>query len=186
MEENWRTKMIVENLRHYYVTKKCTTLNRISGKCAVNSNCLKLGELVEGVQKEVDGIVQIRIKDPPEGSVWYNTEWICPTYELIPVSKKLWNFLAAVEFPEERVKIASNKQLCKDIEDIRVNDKVLYLPNSSAHDGSASVKCLATVSFIGLMPELGDGIYFGLVLKVCFKIFYYNLITINLKNILGN
>ena len=161
--EDCCSKMIEEYLRtQHYVAKKNTVLNRISGKCEVNVNPLKLGTLVEAVGKESDDGVRIKIKDPPERR-WLNTEWKCHSYDLIPVTKKLWHYLAAVTGPDERVKIANSKQLCKDIENIRENNRVWYSPPN----GSSSVnKCLATVTFIGPVPEIGDGIYFGLDLQV--------------------
>lgn len=165
MDEDWRCKMIQEHLTHQYVAKKDTILNRISGKCEVNTNTLELGMLVESVGKESDDIVRIRIKDPSERSVWFNTQWKCHVYDLIHVPKKIWQYLAAVSDPNERVKIANNKKLCKDIENIRENDKVWFSPNGCSSDK------LATVKLIGPIPELGDGIYFGLELQVDYSIY---------------
>lgn len=160
--EDWSiSKMIEEHLRtQHYVAKKDTRLTRISGKCEVNVSPLERGMLVEAVGTELDGI-RIKIKDPHECSLWHNTEWKCDIYDFIPVSKKLWHYLAAVTAPEDRVRIASNKQLCKDIENIREKNRVWFSPN-----GISTVKCLATVTLIGPVPELGDGVFFGLDLQV--------------------
>ncbi|XP_043462906.1 ubiquitin carboxyl-terminal hydrolase CYLD [Leptopilina heterotoma] len=161
MDDLCSSKMIQEHLRiqQYYVVKKDTTVTRISGKCDVNVSNLKLGMLIESVCRESDDLsIRIRIKDQHELSVWSNTVWNCHTHDLILVSKKIWQYLAAVSDNNERVKIANNKKFCKDIENIHVNDKVWYSSN-----GSSSVE-LAIINLIGPVPELGNGVYFCLEL----------------------
>lgn len=163
MDDLCSSKMIQEHLRiqQTYVVKKDTTITRISGKCDANVSNLKLGMLVESVGRESDNFsIRIRIKDQHEFNVWSDTVWNCHTHDLILVSKKICQYLAAVSDNNERVKIANNKKFCNDIENIHVNDKVWYSSN-----GSSSGE-LAIIKLIGPVPELGNRVYFGLELLV--------------------
>lgn len=150
----------------HYVAKKNTVLNRISGSCNVNVNTLRLGMLVEAVDVLRDGGLRIRVTDPARSPIWQNTEWLCHRYDLVPVSSIMWQYLAAVPVPQDRVKLATDKQLCKDLNDIRLNSKVILRSDSSP---SPEEELNAVVKYIGPVPELGSGYYFGVEVLVILK-----------------
>ncbi|XP_046737683.1 ubiquitin carboxyl-terminal hydrolase CYLD [Diprion similis] len=143
----------------HYVAKKNTLLNRISGSCDVNISKLRAGMLVEAVEVLRDGGLRIRVTDPAGADVWKNTEWLCHRYDLVPVSSIMWQYLAAVSSPQERVKLATDKQLCKELNDIKLKSKVL-LQNDPAPTSGEQIS--AVIQYIGPVPELGYGLYFGL------------------------
>lgn len=139
-----------------YVAKENALLIRISGECSVNSSALRLGMLVEGVEDFKDGTMKVRVNDTTS-DVWRGTEWRCHRIDLIPVSTEAWKFLAAVSVPEERVRLAYDKQLCEQLVALSVNDTVWYCP-----DPSINTKHLAVIKYIGPVLRLGHGYYFGI------------------------
>ncbi|XP_032674063.1 ubiquitin carboxyl-terminal hydrolase CYLD isoform X4 [Odontomachus brunneus] len=145
--------------RQYYVAKRDTVLLRILGACDVNVNELRLGMLVEALEDLKDSSLKIRVIDTAGSKTWCGTEWRCHKYDLIPVSHKIRQYLLAVQSPQERVQLASNKALCEQIKDISVKDKVWYCCDPNKHS-----KELAFVKYIGPVTELGLGHYFGLEL----------------------
>lgn len=147
----------------HYVAKKNTVLNRISGSCDVNVSTLRLGMLVEAVEVLRDGGLRIRVADPGGSELWLNTEWRCHRYDLVPVSLIMWEYLAAVPSLQDRVKLATDKQLTKDLNDVRLNSKVIVTPDAAE---AANEQILAVVKHVGPVPELGPGFYFGLEILV--------------------
>lgn len=145
----------------YYVAKQDTVLSRIFGTCDVNVNQLRLGMLVEALEDLRDSLLKIRVTDTSGSKTWCGTEWRCHKYDLIPVSFKIWQYLLAVQSPQERVQLASNEVLCEQIRSISVKDKVWYYYNPNKPN-----KELAFVRYTGPVPELGAGHYFGLELLV--------------------
>lgn len=147
----------------YYVAKQDTVLSRIFGACDVNVNKLRLGMLVEALEDLKDSVLRIRVTDTGAGSkTWCGTEWRCHKYDLIPVSCRIWQYLLAVQSPQERVRLASDETLCEQIRCISVNNTVWYCCDSNRHANSE----LALVRYIGPVPQIGLGYYFGLELLV--------------------
>lgn len=146
----------------YYVAKQDTVLLRLFGACDVNVNQLRLGMLVEALEESKDSALRIRVTDTGGGSkTWLGTEWRCHKYDLIPVSFKIWQYLFAVQSLQERVRLASDESLCDQIRNISVNDRIWY-----CCDPNRCIKELAFVRYIGPVPQLGPGHYFGLELLV--------------------
>ncbi|XP_012260175.2 ubiquitin carboxyl-terminal hydrolase CYLD [Athalia rosae] len=158
MDKRGNDKSVDKSNIIYYVAKKNTVLNRISGSCDVNISTLRMGMLVEGLEVLRDGGLRVRVKDPGGSEVWKNTQWLCHRYDLVPVSFIMWQYLAAVPGPLDRVKLATDKQLCKELNDIRLNSEVFV--RTDAKTSSPEVK--AVIKYIGPVPELGSGFYFGL------------------------
>ncbi|XP_014473556.1 PREDICTED: ubiquitin carboxyl-terminal hydrolase CYLD isoform X2 [Dinoponera quadriceps] len=131
-------------LLQYYVAKKDT---------------LRLGMLVEALEDLKDSALKIRVTDTAGSKSWCGTEWRCHKYDLITVSHKIWQYLLAVQSPQERVQLASNETLCEQIRSISMKDKVWYRCDPNKHS-----KELAFVRYIGPVPEIGPGYYFGLEL----------------------
>lgn len=148
-------------LLQYYVAKQDTVLSRLFGACDVNVNKLRLGMLVEALEDLKDGLLKIRVTETAGSQTWCGTEWRCHKYDLILVSHKIWQYLLAVQSPQERVQLASNEALCEQIRAISVKDKVWYYRDPNKHS-----KELVFVRYIGSVPELGPGNYFGLELLV--------------------
>lgn len=148
----------------YYVAKQNTILTRISGECEKNISTLRLGMLVEAVEELVDSALRIRVIDTTGSEIWHGTEWRCHRFDLISVSSEVWKFLPAVSVPQERVRLANHKHLCKELMNLVINDTIWYCPNPQG-----CTKYLAIIKYIGPVSELGQGYYFGLDLLVIFS-----------------
>lgn len=159
MEERDGNRQVLQ----YYVAKQDTLLTRISGACNVNVNTLHLGMLVEALENMKDGMLRIRVIDTVAASeMWRGTEWRCHRYDLVPVSRKIWQCLLAVESLQRRVELARDEILCEQLRNFPTNGKVWYCPDPL----DKRVRELALVRYIGPVVQLGSGHYFGLELLV--------------------
>ncbi|KAK2576712.1 hypothetical protein KPH14_005369 [Odynerus spinipes] len=156
MEKRILDNSISHEIVRYYVAKQNSTLSRLSGHCNVNVSTLRLGMLIKCLEDFMDGTLRISVIDVSESKIWFNTEWCCQKNDLILVSQEIWKFLLAVSVPQERVRLASDNSLCRVLEKLRINDKVWYCSNFNGY------KELAVIKYIGLVPQLGQGFYFGL------------------------
>ncbi|XP_053983257.1 ubiquitin carboxyl-terminal hydrolase CYLD [Hylaeus anthracinus] len=141
----------------YYVAKQNSILTRMSGECDKNLNTLRLGMLVEALEDLGDSALRVRVNDTTGSEIWRGTEWRCHRYDLIPVSSEVWKFLPAVSVPQERVHLANHKLLCKELTSLMMDDTIWYCPDPQGY-----TKYLAVIKYIGPVPELGQGYYFGL------------------------
>ncbi|KAL0104750.1 hypothetical protein PUN28_016403 [Cardiocondyla obscurior] len=117
--------------------------------------------LVEALEDLKESVLRVRVTDTVGGcKTWCGTEWRCHKYDLIPVSQKVWQYLLAVQSPQERIRLVNDVTLYEQIQNISVNDLVWY------HSGPANkrIKELAFVRYIGPVQQLGPGHYFGLEL----------------------
>ncbi|XP_043265296.1 ubiquitin carboxyl-terminal hydrolase CYLD [Colletes gigas] len=142
---------------HYYVAKQNTILTRMSGECVKNVNTLRLGMLVEALEDLGDSALRVHVNDTTESEIWRGTEWRCHKFDLISVSSDVWKFLPAVSVPQERVHLANHKLLCKELMGLMIDDTIWYCPDPQGH-----TKYLAVIKYIGPVPQLGQGYYFGL------------------------
>lgn len=145
----------------HFVAKGNTILMRISGECDKNVNTLRLGMLVEAVEDLGDSALRVRVVDTTGSEIWHGTEWRCHRFDLIPVTLDVWKFLPAVSVPQERVRLANHKVLCKELTSLGTNDNVWYCPDPQGY-----TKYLAVIKYIGPVPQIGQGYYFGLDLLV--------------------
>ncbi|CAK9814943.1 Ubiquitin carboxyl-terminal hydrolase CYLD [Anthophora plagiata] len=141
----------------YFVAKQDTILIRISGECDQNVNMLRLGMLVEAVQDLGDSVLKVRVIDTTGSEIWRGTEWRCHKFDLITVSPEVWKFLPAVSVPQERIRLANHKRLCEELMSLAVKDTVWYCA-----DPQGCSKYLAIIKYIGPVPQLGQGYYYGL------------------------
>ncbi|OAD54319.1 hypothetical protein WN48_08033, partial [Eufriesea mexicana] len=146
----------------YFVAKQNTILMCISGECDKNVNTLRLGMLVEAVEDLGDSALKIRVIDTTGSEIWRGTEWRCHRFDLISVTPEVWKFLPAVSVPQERVRLANYKHLCEELMSLVINDTVWYCA-----DPLGCTKYLAIIKYIGPVPQLGQGYYFGLDLLEC-------------------
>lgn len=157
MEDSSKERRVLQ----HYVAKQDTVLTRIFGACDVNVNKLRLGMLVEALEDLKESLLRVRVTDTVGGSkTWCGTEWRCHKYDLIPVSQKVWQYLLAVQSPQERVRLANDEALCEQIRNISENDVVWYCSDPA----NRRAKELAFVRYVGPVLELGLGHYFGLEL----------------------
>ncbi|XP_044582009.1 ubiquitin carboxyl-terminal hydrolase CYLD [Cotesia glomerata] len=141
----------------HYVAIRNTILSRISGECDQSVCTLRLGMLVEAKEIQSDGGLRIRVNDTNNADIWNKTEWKCHRIDLIPVPQIVWYFLAAVQAPNERVRLATDTKFCEDVSNLKINNQVWFNPESNSAN-----KHLAVIKFIGVVSELGPGFYFGL------------------------
>ncbi|XP_043507747.1 ubiquitin carboxyl-terminal hydrolase CYLD [Frieseomelitta varia] len=141
----------------YFVAKQNTILKRMSSECDKSVNTLRLGMLVEAVEDLGDSALKVRVIDTTGSEIWRGTEWQCHKFDLIPVTSEVWKFLPAISVPQERVRLANYKHLCEELLSLGVNDTVWYCV-----DSLGCTKYLAIIKYIGPVPQLGQGYYFGL------------------------
>jgi hypothetical protein len=149
----------------YYILVKETIIKRL--KDSFNENICKVypGQLVESIGAECNDKLIVRLQVDTNDK-WYNVEWKCNLIDLRLLSPLIWKLLCSVSSLQERIRLVYNEQLCKDIESIKVDSKVWYCPNNTE-------KYLVKVKYIGALPKLGAGYYFGidaLVRKILFII----------------
>ncbi|XP_034942226.1 ubiquitin carboxyl-terminal hydrolase CYLD [Chelonus insularis] len=149
-------KMNSQALSCYYIAERNTLLSRISGECDSNIRKLQPGALVEAKEIQPDGRLRIKVCDPNNPDFWRKTEWKCARLDLISVPELVWHFLAAIPTARDRVSLANDTHFCEDVNNLKVNRKVWYCP-----DGSTQ-KYKAVIKYIGSVPEMGPGFYFGL------------------------
>lgn len=142
-----------------FIAKRETYMCRMKGKCESNVCYLQKGMLVEAT-RVLPEYFYIHVRDNTDPN-WYKTEWRCGSVDLLPVSSYLWHFLLAIPSLQERIRLIRNIPLCRDIVDIQLETKVWY-----CLDEQQFLTCLACVKFIGPVPELGEGYYFGLDVMV--------------------
>lgn len=182
MEKDWsdiNNLTIHENSSvQYYVVKNESILSRLKGVCDANIGKIIPGMLVKAIGAENNEALRVQLHSKTENEIWYKTEWKCHPIDLIPVSQLIWGFLCSIPSLPERVRLASNKELCKNVEEIKCSiSKVWYCPDSNGDP----VTYLAIVEYIGPVHELGDGYYFGLdiLVKIIFSPMCFSMTMVN-------
>ncbi|XP_077277307.1 ubiquitin carboxyl-terminal hydrolase CYLD isoform X2 [Temnothorax americanus] len=134
---------------------------RVLQHYVAKQDTLRLGMLVEALEDLKESVLRVRVTDTVGGSkTWRGTEWRCHKYDLIPVSPKVWQYLLAVQSPQERVRLANDEALCERMRNVSVNDVVWHCSDPA----NRRARELAFVRYIGPVPKLGLGHYFGLEL----------------------
>ncbi|XP_024892133.1 ubiquitin carboxyl-terminal hydrolase CYLD isoform X2 [Temnothorax curvispinosus] len=134
---------------------------RVLQHYVAKQDTLRLGMLVEALEDLKESVLRVRVTDTVGGSkTWCGTEWRCHKYDLIPVSPKVWQYLLAVQSPQERVRLANDEALCEQMRNVSVNDVVWHCSDPA----NRRARELAFVRYIGPVPKLGLGHYFGLEL----------------------
>jgi hypothetical protein len=132
------------------------------------------GMMVEIVEANPDKTCTIRIKDYySDGSqLWDECLFTCSSSHLVKVSENIWPFLIAVVDPEDRYRFITQRSsdakkiaLLNDGDCVKVSGKPFGL--------NCSYDCI--IRYVGLVPELGPGFYFGLELLVILHI--YNIMN---------
>ncbi|XP_011867999.1 PREDICTED: ubiquitin carboxyl-terminal hydrolase CYLD isoform X2 [Vollenhovia emeryi] len=135
---------------------------RVLQHYVAKQDTLRLGMLVEALEDLKTSVLRVRVTDTVDGSKsWCGTEWRCHTYDLIPVSPQVWQCLLAVQSPQERVRLANDGPLCEQLRNVSVNDAIWYCADPA---NRPRARDLAFVRYVGHVPQLGLGHYFGLEL----------------------
>ncbi|XP_014298448.1 ubiquitin carboxyl-terminal hydrolase CYLD isoform X1 [Microplitis demolitor] len=151
--------MNLSTLPCHYVSIRDAIVTRVSGECDQSVYTLRVGMLVEAKEIKSDGGLRISVKDTNNHEVWHKTEWKCHRIDFVPVSEKVWYFLAAVSIPQERVRLAQDTKFCEDVDNLKINYKVWYYP-----EPNSAKRYKAVIKLIGPVEDLGPGFYFGLEL----------------------
>lgn len=143
----------------YYIAVKDTILTRLAGECDSNIGKIEKGMLLELIGLGKDDSLRLRVHHRGK-PLWNSTEWKGHLIDIIPISHLIWQLLLSVPSLQERCRLVKNKQLIKDVEELNCNSKIWYCEESLE-------TFQATVKYIGPVPELGEGHYFGLDIPVC-------------------
>ncbi|XKL68664.1 hypothetical protein PGB90_006433 [Kerria lacca] len=141
---------------------------------------LKMGSLVIINELREDmGYAEIKLIDfekrtnSPEEQIFR-----CPIDCLIQVNEKVWNLIAAISSPIEKINIATNHDICKELCSIDVGNIVRVLPSD-----------IGIVTYKGPVNELGPGTYFKVKLfnetnekSASHRYYYYTADVLRLKS----
>lgn len=105
-----------------------------------------------------------------ECPVWEANLFVCSQSNLLVVSADLWPFLIGITEPLHRLELAKNRDLANFIMSSNTGHIVNVLGNKFGCDQPYT--CI--IRFIGLVPELGPGYYFGLEILVNFPILNFH------------
>lgn len=116
-----------------------------------------------------------------------NNLYMCKNSSLFRVSSNIWPYLIAIVDPLERLDFARDQHFTEYIRSLGENDLVLVdgnifkyssisaslnFANNNSDNGHKHKDYECAIIFIGLVPERGNGYYFGLQLVVI-ELFYY-------------
>ncbi|GAB0089119.1 CYLD [Sergentomyia squamirostris] len=90
--------------------------------------------------------------------VWENNLFSCPMASLLVIPSDIWLFLAGIVDPGERLRVAQTEHQWKYILSLHESDIVVV--NGSAFRLDVSFDGI--IRYVGLVPEIGPGYYFGL------------------------
>lgn len=107
--------------------------------------------------------VNVRVYDfYAKDLVWEHNLFSCPLANLLVIPSDIWLFLAAIVDPAERLGLAQSERRVKHILSIQEGDTV----SVSGAAFRLDINYEAIVRYIGQVPEIGPGCYFGLELLV--------------------
>ncbi|CAG9825331.1 unnamed protein product [Phaedon cochleariae] len=104
-----------------------------------------LGQVVIIDAKLGGGNLAVRYLKDTE--TWESVQFCCSENSIIRISDKLWPYIASITSPQERIKLAKNKELCEKLQHI-CKDVVV------GFDGTDNIY-LGSVKYIGLVKGMG-------------------------------
>jgi hypothetical protein len=129
---------------------------------------LQAGQLVQ-VRDELvgDNVCTIKLCEfYDENPAWAVNLYLCSMKWVRRVqSDALWPFVIAIVDPLERLKFVMDEKACGLV--LSLQESSLVAANGLAFGKNVVYDCI--VRFIGLVPEIGPGYYFGLELLVIFS-----------------
>ncbi|XP_055684560.1 ubiquitin carboxyl-terminal hydrolase CYLD [Lutzomyia longipalpis] len=120
---------------------------------------LQPGMMLQIRERPSGKVVSVRVYDfYARDLVWENNLFSCPIGNLLEVPSDIWLFLAAIVDPVERLALAQSEARTRQILSLKESD--IVVASGAAFRLNASFD--AIVRYIGLVPEIGPGYYFGL------------------------
>ncbi|XP_057672894.1 ubiquitin carboxyl-terminal hydrolase CYLD isoform X1 [Diorhabda carinulata] len=109
------------------------------------SRTVLLGQIIIIDQKVSDKTLAIRFLK--ENDTWETTAYSCPEDKIVRISEKLYPYIASITSPQERVKLAKNRELCNKLQRIGKDMVVGFIDTNDI--------LLGTVRFNGVVKGIG-------------------------------
>lgn len=104
-----------------------------------------LGQVVI-IDEKSQGTVSVRFLREG-GDSWESTQFLCPVDHIVHISEKLWPFIASIASPQDRLKLAKNKNLCDKLKTITKDMVVGFADTKEVY--------LGKVKYIGAVKGMG-------------------------------
>lgn len=121
------------------------------------------GNLVKILQYDKNNKnAKIQVMDYYNNNIIWENLYKCSVNHLKKIHNDLFPFLIAIQDPEDRLQFAVRSECCKNILQLRIDDIV----NVSGEPFRKDIFYNCIIRYIGLVPEIGPGYYFGLEILV--------------------
>ncbi|CAD7085791.1 unnamed protein product [Hermetia illucens] len=124
------------------------------------------GTLVKILDANGSSSVNVQVMDYiNKNPIWENM-YKCAADSVRQVPQDTWPYVIAIADPEERLRFALNSKWCQIILSLKIGSIVSVSAELFKKSSSFDYNCI--VRYIGLVPEIGPGYYFGLeLLDLC-------------------
>jgi len=102
-----------------------------------------------------------------------NNYYLIIKENLTKISVNLWPYIISISKSYDRYLFINNIDACNSLFKLKINDIIIV--NGLNNNFLIDYNCI--IRYIGLVPEIGPGYFFGVELLVIFH-FYFNLLTI--------
>lgn len=140
--------------KEYGVFLKNALLKRKDDKGQTQRTAM-LGQVVI-IEEKSDGNVSVRFLKDGNVESWESTQFVCSEDHIVYISEKLWPFIASIASPQDRLKLAKNKNLCDKLKTISKDMVVGFCDAKDVY--------LGKVKYIGAVK--GMGYCYGIELHV--------------------
>lgn len=113
-----------------------------------------LGQIVK--ISAILGLGNVAVQFLKKEEEWEPEQFYCPQQKILSIDEKLWPFMASVHSPQERVKLARNRDLCEKLKRLGKDQVVGFIDTKNV--------ILGKVRFIGHVN--GCGKCYGIELHV--------------------
>jgi hypothetical protein len=110
-----------------------------------NQRTALLGQIVK--VEAILGSGNVAVRFLKDAETWESTTFCCRQQVIVDVDEKLWPYLQAVTSPQERVKLARNKEECHKLSNITKDITVGFKDTGGIH--------LGQIMFLGLVRGVG-------------------------------
>lgn len=104
-----------------------------------------LGQVVT-IEEKSNGNVSLSFLRE-DGLSWETTQFICSEDHIVYICEKLWPFIASIVSPQDRLKLAKNKNLCDKLKTITKDMEVGFSDTKDVY--------LGKVKYIGAVKGMG-------------------------------
>ena len=180
LDTAWKTKPT--NSRYIYIAKENIIANRPLSSEFGNLNrrqsdiwrVITLGSFVEVISKGAsEDKILVRVID--KSGILEDEVWSCSDYYLLRLKSVMLLPLLAVVEPSVRVELSENECLICELAAIEVGKKVILFPKTQ---DSRCSRELAVVRYIGPIPKMGPGTYYGLEILVIFFLPHFLILNL--------